>query len=150
MLKKLIILFFFICSITGFSQERENLKWEHSYKRVLKLAKKNKKPILVYFSGSDWCAPCVKLKKDFFDSDLYTDLFNKFNLLYIDIPQRVDIISPKQYIHNQKVLKELNPKKVFPKILVLNKKGKIKDTKSGYSSIAEPSIYTNMLKKYVD
>ncbi|MGY5353203.1 thioredoxin family protein [Wenyingzhuangia sp. IMCC45533] len=148
MLKKLTFLLF-LFSFSVFSQADKKLHWNQNYNLALKKAKKNKKPILVYFSGSDWCAPCKRLKEDLFDANAYADLLDEFNLVYVDIPQKLDVITPKQYAHNKELLKELNPRKIFPYVLVLNKKGKVLETKSGYSSIAEPTVYAQMLKKHI-
>jgi thiol-disulfide isomerase/thioredoxin len=40
----------------------------------LKEVNKETKSILVYFTGSDWCKPCIALKKDFFE----TSAFDKY------------------------------------------------------------------------
>ncbi len=47
----------------------------------------------MYFSGSDWCAPCKKLDEDFFHSEKLKTYANNYNLVMVDIPKRVDIIS---------------------------------------------------------
>ena len=40
-------------------------KWLTNYDTAISKAKKQKKNVLVYFTGSDWCPPCKMLKTDF-------------------------------------------------------------------------------------
>lgn len=37
------------------------LNWVSSYDEALSKSKEEKKPILIYFKGSDWCGPCKVL-----------------------------------------------------------------------------------------
>jgi thiol:disulfide interchange protein len=47
------------------------LNWESNFKVALKKSKKEKKPILIYFTGSDWCGPCKVLDKKLFHSEKF-------------------------------------------------------------------------------
>jgi thioredoxin-related protein len=47
-------------------------------------AKKEKKVVLVNFTGSDWCGWCQKLKKEVFDTKEFSD-YAKTNLLLVEI-----------------------------------------------------------------
>ena len=38
-----------------------SLNWSPTFKEALKKSKKEKKPVLIYFTGSDWCGPCKAL-----------------------------------------------------------------------------------------
>lgn len=145
---KLIVLFL-LFSFSTFSQETSNLKWLHSYEKAVKKSKRNKKPIVLYFSGSDWCRPCKRLKKDLFETASFEKISKKLNLLYVDIPQNRDIISEKQYKHNKELMHQLNPRKVFPMVMILNKKGKVENKLSGYGSAEEPTAYLNMIKESI-
>ena len=54
---KKIIALLVIFSSFSFAQQTE------TFVNKLEQAKKEHKKILLYFSGSDWCAPCIKFKK---------------------------------------------------------------------------------------
>lgn len=58
--KNVITILLLIISVVVASQE-ENVQiktlWLNSYKEVLK---KEKKTVLIYFKGSDWCGSCKK------------------------------------------------------------------------------------------
>lgn len=36
------------------------INWEESFTEAKEIAKQTNKPILIYFTGSDWCGPCIK------------------------------------------------------------------------------------------
>ena len=42
--------------------------WLTNLEKAKALAKKDKKMILVEFTGSDWCPPCIALKKNVFNA----------------------------------------------------------------------------------
>ncbi len=42
--------------------------WLTSWDEAAKQSKKSGKPILIDFTGSDWCGWCIKLKKEVFDT----------------------------------------------------------------------------------
>ena len=75
-------LFLFITSIS-FSQE-SGLKWHTDLNAAIKIAQKEKKPIMLFFTGSDWCGWCMRLQKEVF----YTDEFKKWakeNVVLVDV-----------------------------------------------------------------
>ncbi len=142
---------FFIAALVAFSisaQKHPKVNWSEDYKSILKKAKRNHKNIIVYFSGSDWCKPCIKLKKDLFEQQSFSNIAENYNLLYVDIPQNQDLISASQYKKNKELMAELNPRKVFPTVMILDSRGRVKEKISGYSSIADPTNYLSMIAKY--
>ena len=63
-----IFTFFFLVPNVSETKTIGDVNWQTDYKSVLKQAKKDKKNVLVYFTGSDWCPPCKMLKRDLFVS----------------------------------------------------------------------------------
>ena len=127
--------------------ERES-KWLTDFDKALKLAKKEEKNVMVYFTGSDWCPPCKKLKTDLFDSEAFKELSDNYILLYVDIPRNKDLLTPGQIQHNNTLFKKYNKKGVFPLIKIVNAKGNELDEYSGYSMNGEISYHLNLLNKY--
>lgn len=108
------------------------LNWMPSYKEALKKSKKEKKPILIYFTGSDWCGPCKLLDKNLFHTEKFKALADKdLVLLEIDIPRRLDIISPEKMIEN-KAIQQKYKVNAFPTLLIINHRGKKVAEKKGY------------------
>ena len=124
-------------------------KWLKDYDQAIKIAKKEKKNVLVYFTGSDWCPPCKMLKKDLFQSDEFAQLSKSYVLLYVDIPKNIDIISADQMKHNKDLLSKFNKRGVFPLLKVVSPQGKELDEYSGYSMNGEVSYHLKMLNNNI-
>ena len=65
-MKKIILTFFLLIGITTKAQTSKNVIWYKNIEKAIEKATKENKQILVYFSGSDWCKPCIELKKKVF------------------------------------------------------------------------------------
>ena len=131
----LIVTLVFLSTAVSFAQENgSSLDWLTNLEEAEKISKQTSKPILMYFTGSDWCPPCVALKNDFFESPEFATRADRFVLVMIDYPRRIDIISEEQLAYNKKVIGKYNSNKSFPKLLVLNHSGKELGRLSGYSS----------------
>ena len=141
-----------ICSMPyfGISQETDQQEqiWVKNWEEAKTVAQKENKRILMYFTGSDWCMPCIMLKEDFFSTSKFKSFANSYVFLKIDIPRSQDIITPEQRKHNLKILDTYNEEKSFPLINIMTFKGKILDHHSGYSSLRDPSYHFALLEKY--
>jgi len=122
--------------------------WLKNYDEALAEAKKEKRNVLVYFTGSDWCPPCKMLKKDLFDTEAFKAISSNYTLLYIDIPRNRELISAEQMKHNSELLQKMNKKGVFPLIVILNDQGSTLDQYSGYSMTGEVQYHMALLEKY--
>ena len=88
-----------------------------------KQAIKDNKYILVEFSGSDWCSPCMRLNQDVFLQDEWKKWAQK-NIITVIIDFPND--KSKQTLGMQKQNQEIATKykiKGFPTILILNQSG---------------------------
>ena len=137
---------FLALSLISSTTDKE-LEWMTNYNDALTLSKKSEKNILIYFTGSDWCAPCIQLKKDLFDQKEFKNLAENYVLLYIDMPRKNDVITVEQKAHNKEVFLKFNKTGVFPLFLALSPKGKILDEYSGYSMNGEIGYHLDFLKR---
>jgi thiol-disulfide isomerase/thioredoxin len=62
---------------------------KHLLQKKTQAAAENKN-ILLVFSGSDWCAPCIKLDKTIWQSEFKTNLL-KMGDLQADFPKKKPI-----------------------------------------------------------
>jgi len=122
-------------------------KWLTDYDTAISIAKQQKKNVLAYFTGSDWCPPCKMLKTDLFDTNKFKELSSNYVLLYIDVPKSKDLLTEKQMVHNKNLLVKLNKKKVFPLLKILDSKGKELDRQSGYSMNGVVDSHLKLLEK---
>ena len=102
---------------------RAELAWGTDLDAAVAKAKKEKKIVLVDFTGSDWCGWCIKLKKEVWDTKEFAD-YAKENvvLVELDFPRRTP-----QSAELQKANARLQAKyrvDGFPTILALNGEGK--------------------------
>lgn len=141
-MKKLILLLLSLISFVGFSQD---LHWETDFNTAKQIAQQENKPILMYFTGSDWCSPCKQLKADFFSSEKFKERANSIVLLMVDLPFRQDIITDEQRKKNKILIKKYNSDESFPYLVGLNSSGKILNDISAYSSLRDTSLHFNFL-----
>ena len=83
------------------------------------------KPILMVFSGSDWCKPCMMLEKAVFEvPDFQEYAAQHLVLLKVDFPRKKkNSLSEAQSKHNASLAEKYNPEGEFPAILLLNDNG---------------------------
>lgn len=125
----------------------EEVQWQTDYELAITIAKKEKKNVLLYFTGSDWCPPCKKLKSDLFETEAFKLASEDYVLLYVDIPRNKDLISRSQMAQNKTLLSKYNKKGVFPLLTVLSPRGVLLDDYSGYSMNGEVRYHLEFLEK---
>lgn len=120
-------------------------KWETSFDTAKKRAIDENRNIVLVFSGSDWCAPCMKLEKNIWESkEFITDSNNHFVLLRADFPKKKNnSLSKEQQEQNNQLAERYNKQGLFPLVAVLNKDGKLLGT-TGYKNV-EPKEYIAIL-----
>lgn len=92
------------------------------------------KNILINFSGSDWCGPCIRLHKEVFESDNFEDYAEKtLVLVNADFPRlRKNQLSSEQQKQNDALAAKYNPDGHFPYTVLLNADGKVLKSWDGY------------------
>ena len=48
----------------SFAVQAQELKWETDVNKAISISNKTKKPMLLFFTGSDWCGWCIRLQKE--------------------------------------------------------------------------------------
>lgn len=138
-MKNLLVLILLCVSVQSFSQDDEysNINWLTDLEEAKEESATSNKPILIYFTGSDWCPPCKMLKSDFFNSEAFEKKSENFVLLMVDMPRRQDIITKEQRVKNKKVVNIYNKKGSYPNLVGINTKGKVLGELSGYTFLRE-------------
>ncbi|MDF1696289.1 MAG: thioredoxin family protein [Saprospiraceae bacterium] len=84
-------------------------------------AESEEKPIVLIFSGSDWCKPCIALKKTILETNQFQDFSKKLVMLHLDFPyKKTNRLSKKQTQHNEDLAEKFNPQGQFPKVILIN------------------------------
>jgi len=101
--------------------------WQTSLPAALAQAKASQKPVLVVFSGSDWCKPCMQLKQEVFDQPEFSQYAqDKFVLARFDFPRNKKNALPKdQTKASEEAAAQLNKEGAFPAVVLLSPEGKV-------------------------
>ncbi len=102
-----------------------------------KKASENKELILLNFSGSDWCIPCIKLHKNIIETDEFKKLESDNTIIYInaDFPRnKKNQLSPELKKENASLADQYNQKGMFPYTLLLDSDGKVLKSWEGLPS----------------
>ncbi len=123
-------------------------KWLTDFSEAKKIALEKNRNIILVFAGSDWCAPCIKLEKKIWDSDIFKNYANDhFVLLKADFPRKKkNQLSKKLQESNNKLAERYNRNGHFPLIIVINSEGKPLGT-TGYKKLT-PQGYIDLLTSF--
>lgn len=133
--------------ITGqvLAAETTKAQWLTSYPDAQAKAKAENKLLLVDFTGSDWCPPCIQLNKTVFSSPEFEQFAsNNVVLLEVDFP-RTKTQSAEQKTANQALQKQFNVEG-YPTVIVFNSNGKQVSRDMGYGG-ESASEYVAKLQK---
>jgi protein disulfide-isomerase len=127
------------CAFTA----RAELAWGTDLDAALAQAKKEKKLVVMDFTGSDWCGWCIKLKKEVFDTDDFAK-YAKDNLVLVevDFPSKKKQSDELKKANNK--LKNKYGADGYPTIVVLNSEGKEVWKQVGYMA-GGPKAWTARL-----
>lgn len=144
-MKQLLTVLFFVCFGTLQAQE-----WQDSFASAMSEATEADKPIVLVFSGSDWCAPCIRLKKSILDSEEFKTYATENYVLYnADFPRKKQNQLPQEKSGENKALAEkYNPKGYFPLIVVLDKNGSVLG-ETGFNPRLTPEKYISLFNKFI-
>ena len=117
--------------------------WMTDFKAALDKAKSKEKPLLVDFTGSDWCGWCIKLDNEVFSKDAFKKFAKaELVLVEIDFPNRKKQ-SEALKGQNEKLAQKYGIRG-FPTILLLSPDGEV-IAKTGYQA-GGPEAYVQHLK----
>jgi len=140
-MKKIALGIILFVSTVGFAQD-----WQTDLEAAKKLATDQDKNIIIVFSGSDWCAPCIKLDKNIWQSDAFKNQSaNNWILLKADFPRKkANELSKDQTAHNRKLAEKYNIEGSFPLVVLVDKNGKVQG-KMGFKNVS-PEEYIKMIQ----
>ena len=76
-------------------------------------------PIMLVFSGSDWCKPCIKLKKTILDTPEFQEYSQNLKFIYLDFPYRKKL-HQEETKRNELLAEKFNKNGAFPKVIIIN------------------------------
>ena len=101
--------------------------WHLNMQEARQLAQKEHRHILLNFSGSDWCGPCILLRKEVLDDPAFSQFADTaLVLVNADFPRmKKNQLSNAQQELNDKLADQYNSRGDFPLTLLLTADGKV-------------------------
>ena len=119
------------------------INWQEDMGKAAEVAKKEKKPILILFTGSDWCPPCMRMAKETWSNQQVIGYVNKHYVpLLVDMPKRKLLTHEQAKKNNQ--LAEKYKLQFVPTIIVVDAAGEEK-ARTGFNT---PDDFLKFLKKF--
>ena len=124
---KLLLVFIAILFTTG-------ITWSGDFSTAQKQAAQEHKLILINFSGSDWCGPCIRLRKEILESTTFESYASDHLVLVrADFPrQKKNQLSKDQVKLNEALADKYNSNGKFPYTLLVDENGKVLKTWDGF------------------
>jgi thioredoxin-related protein len=104
-----------------------NVTWLGDFNEATTEAAKTHKYILINFSGSDWCGPCIRERKEILENDVFEKYASDHLVLVrADFPrQKKNQLSPEQTKRNEALADKYNPEGKFPYTILVDEHGKV-------------------------
>lgn len=75
--------------IGSLTVQAQDLTWHTDMKKAMEVSKKTKKPLMLFFTGSDWCGWCMRLQKEVLKTPEFAKWANEnVVLVELDFPRR--------------------------------------------------------------
>ncbi len=143
----LLLITIIIANNNVLAQKSIDLNWQTDFEEAKQLADSQNKLILIYFTGSDWSQSCKKLNTDFFYTEDFQDLAQKYLILVrINSPRRSGLISGFQESKNLD-LKKLYNQKVFPTVIITDAEGKQLGMLESYNYLHDTSKHYELIER---
>ncbi len=109
-------------------------QWGSDFDKAKSDAIQNHKYIVINFSGSDWCGPCIKFKRDILDSPEFLKYATtNLALVRADFPRlKKNQLDKKQTGMNEALAEKYNQEGKFPLTVLVGADGKVLKEWDGY------------------
>jgi Thioredoxin-like len=125
--------------------------WHYNMDEAKAIAHKEHRHILLNFSGSDWCGPCIILRRQILDDTVFLQMADtSLVLVNADFPRKKkDQLSPQQQSINNALADQYNADGQFPRTLLLNADGKVLKIWDGNPGV-KPVVFAKEVEDLVD
>ena len=132
-------------AVSAFCQQGN---WSTNYAKAVEQAKAENKPILLDFTGSDWCGWCMKMKKESLDTPQFTAYAQKnLVLVTLDFPHSTPLPPAVKQQNDQ--LNTRYRAEGFPTFVLVDKTGRELGRQTGYLPGGATAFIAMLNKFYV-
>jgi len=105
--------------------------WLTDYNLAVQTAKTQKRPVLMDFTGSDWCPYCIQMDKEVLSQPQFLEYASKnLVLLLVDFPQTKQL--PQKVQDQNNMLQQRYAVEGMPTFLLIDPSGKVLQQYIGY------------------
>lgn len=117
----LIITFAFLSAInaqetkTNSADNKEGLEWHDDLTKAIPLSINSNKPLLLFFTGSDWCGWCIRLQREVFAYNAFKKWTDENVILVeLDFPRRK--VLPPNILKQNRELQQIFGVRGYPTV----------------------------------
>lgn len=154
MINKLLCVFGAVLSISSCKLQAESkvesrIKWQTNYEQAVQQSKADSKPLLLFFTGSDWCGWCNKIDEEALETpEFAAGAGSKFIFVKLDFPLYT-AQDPKIKAQNKQLQEKLNVRS-FPTIIIIDPKTNQQIGVTGYRPGGGKSFADHVNKMLID
>lgn len=116
------------------------IQWYTNYQEAAQVAKKDKKPLFLFFTGSDWCGWCKKMESEILSTpDFANAAGSRFVFVMLDFPMNQTL--PPDIAEQNNQLKQKYGVTGYPTVIILD---------SNENFVAETGYRSGGGKAYAD
>lgn len=143
-------IFIFLSQLSALeSQSQNKIQWLSNYEEAINLSKSSSKPVILFFTGSDWCTWCNKLEEEVLNTaEFYQDAGSKFIFVKLDFPLNSPL-SPQLTAQNKQLQKKYDIRS-FPTIILLDGQSQQQIGITGYRQGGGKQYATHLFKMVND
>ncbi len=125
------------------------VEWHSDFALAKKEAEFSGKYVMLYFSGSDWCKPCIQLNHNILETETFSNYVKgSFVPVKLDFPKmKKNKPSRKKVVHNEDLADKFNPNGVFPLLVFLDNNDEMIGF-TGFTNVS-PHAYVSIIKKII-
>jgi thioredoxin-related protein len=116
-----------------------SVPWHYDLEEAKQIAQKEHRHILLNFSGSDWCGPCIRMRQEIFENQAFLQVADSLLVLVnADFPRmKKNQLSERQQQINNALADHYNPQGKFPFTILMNADGKVLESWDGFPTGGE-------------
>jgi protein disulfide-isomerase len=112
------------------AEPHRGIAWQTNYQQALQESRNTSKPILLFFTGSDWCGWCTKLEQEVFATPEFAqNIGNKLIFVMLDFPMKKSL-DARTHQQNENLKKRFSIRS-YPTVILINSEEELIGT-TGY------------------
>lgn len=126
-------------------------KIESNFQAAVQTASSRHELIMINFSGSDWCGPCMRMRKEIFENEIFSKMADSTLVFFnADFPRNKKNQLDKNTIkQNETLADKYNPDGNFPFTVLINPEGKVIKSWVGLPNM-DVASFTQQVKTVCD